>query len=192
MIKTTTKLFTLFALATLSNFNFADHEQGFFVGGNVALVSSDTYAEQNNSDKEVNIPSLELVAGYKYNNWLGLDLRYGNGIASQEEDITDGSVDYSVSSYQSFYYRPEILNKEAKLYFLIGYTSFEASAEATTDDGSGETVVETTFSESGTSYGIGAGWFVGDDLVVNLEYRQLVDTDEETFSVVTFGADYRF
>ncbi len=176
------------ALLFLCKLAVADQKKGFFAGGNAAYVSSDAMT----AGDKIDIPSAELVAGYKYNPWVGIDLRYGLGVNDREESgLTAGeTIEYSVDSYQSIYYRPEITNKEAKLYFLIGYTTLDTTAE--TFDSDDTSTAKTDFSESGTSYGLGAGWFVGDELVINVEYRQLLDKDEDEFSVITFGADYRF
>ncbi|MFL0804121.1 MAG: porin family protein [Agarilytica sp.] len=182
-------LLNLAALLFLCKVAVADQDKGFFVGGNAAYVSSD--ANVANGDK-VDIPAIELVAGYKYNPWVGIDLRFGQGINERQESGASAgeTIEYGVDSYQSIYYRPEITNKEAKLYFLIGYTTLDTTAE--TFDSDDVSTAETDYSESGTSYGLGAGWFVGNELVINVEYRQLLDKDEDEFSVITFGADYRF
>ncbi len=184
-------LLNLAALLFLCKVAVADQNKGFFVGGNAAYVSSDANIAGIDGEK-VDIPSAELVAGYKYNPWVGIDLRYGQGVNERQEPgaISGETIEYSVDSYQSIYYRPEITNKEAKLYFLIGYTTLDTTAE--TFDSDDASTGKTDFSESGTSYGLGAGWFVGDELVINVEYRQLLDKDEDEFSVITFGADYRF
>lgn len=187
---------TIFLLALIwAHFALADHDRGFFAGGNAAYISTESLSN-NNEDSSIDITSLELVAGYKYNPWLGIDIRYGTGISKREESVTvtgNPSIvgaEYGIDGYQSVYYRPEITNKEAKLYFLLGYTAIDATVDML--DTNDDVIDETDFSESGTSYGLGAGWFVGDELVINVEYRQLLDKDEDEFSVITFGADYRF
>lgn len=190
------KLSLLLTLILCGNIAFADQNKGFFAGGNVAYIASDSFADAFGEDDEITISAFELATGYKYNTWLGVDLRYGSGINEHEESLTGdtNSIEFGIDSYQSIYYRPEIVNDEAKLYFLIGYTTLDATVEVFSVDA--ETDVETSektkFSESGPSYGVGAGWFVGDDLVINVEYRQLLDKDEDEFSVITLGADYRF
>ncbi|MFL0800123.1 MAG: porin family protein [Agarilytica sp.] len=184
-------LLNLAALLFLCKVAVAEQNKGFFAGGNAAYISSDAYVSDPDGEK-VDTISAELVAGYKYNDWLGIDLRYGLGVNDRQEPgaNTGETIEYAVDSYQSIYYRPEIINKEAKLYFLIGYTTLDTAAE--TFDSDNAPVSKVDYSESGTSYGLGAGWFVGDELVINVEYRQLLDKDEDEFSVITFGADYRF
>lgn len=181
----------------LSTTTLADHERGFFVGANIAYVSSKSLADSGELDQnKVELPALELVAGYKYNGWLGLDLRFGGGTTNRDfssESAAISRVEYSLDSYQSFYYRPEITNSEAKLYFLIGYSEVDVESEGFTAESGGETSSgKSSFSESGTSYGLGAGWFVNDRVNVNVEYRELLDTDDDEFGVLTLGADFRF
>lgn len=184
----------LLALILCGNIAFADQNNGFFVGGNAAYISSDTFVEINSEEEKIDVTlsAIELVAGYKYNSWLGIDLRYGSSLSDHDESISADTLisgfEYSIDSYQSIYYRPEITNKEAKLYFLLGYTTLDATTETLRSDGD----ITVEYSESGTSYGMGAGWFVGDDLVINVEYRQLLDKEEDEFSIITLGADYRF
>ncbi len=173
----------------------ADHARGPYIGGNIAYVSTESIVPANANEDKIELPALELVGGYKYNGWLGIDVRYGLGLSDRDQALTgaSGSVEYSIDSYQSFYYRPEVVNREAKLYFLFGYTTVDATTESFTGTGDAATSNgEVSYSESGTSYGMGAGWFVGDTIVVNVEYRQLLDDKDEEFSVVTLGADYRF
>ncbi len=188
------RLLPLFA-ALLCSIAFADHARGPYVGGNAAYTSTKSIVPANANENKIKLPALELVAGYKYNGWLGVDVRYGLGMASRDQAFTGntGHVEYKLDSYQSFYYRPEIVNSEAKLYFLLGYTTIDATTESFTGTGDAATSDgEISYSESGTSYGMGVGWFIGREMVINVEYRQLLDQDAEEFSVVTFGADYRF
>ncbi len=187
---------TFILLALLwSSFSFCDHERGFFAGGNAAYISTESLTG-GDEESDVDMTAFEVVAGYKYNSWLGIDVRYGTGVTDRETSVSVSGnanitgAEFGVDGYQSVYYRPEITNNEAKLYFLLGYTTLDASVELL--DANDDAVSESDFSESGTSYGLGAGWFVGDELVINVEYRQLLDKDEEEFSIITFGADYRF
>lgn len=188
------KYSALLALILCGNIAFADQNNGFFVGGNAAYISSDTFVNTGTEAEkfDITLSAIELVAGYKYNPWLGIDLRYGSSLSDHEDSINGAApiqgFEYSINSYQSIYYRPEITNREAKLYFLLGYTTLDATTETLSSDGD----FSVEYSESGTSYGMGAGWFIGDDLVINVEYRQLLDKEEEEFSIITLGADYRF
>jgi len=169
----------------------ADHRQGFFAGANISYLSSDSIIVSPTDDDEVNIFGLELVGGYKYNSWLGVDVRLGAGLSEQGlASAAGGSFDYSVDGYQSIYYRPEMINTEAKIYALLGYTTIDVTVEQ--KDDSNTVISEADNSESGTSYGLGVGWFAGEDITINLEYRMLIDKDEDEFSVATFGFDYRF
>lgn len=178
----------------------ADHDRGFFIGAFGAYISNEVLVSDRADQNEVGHPAIELVAGYKFSPWLGVDIRYGDATTERSlsaiPDIANpaaGRFEYRIDSYQSVYYRPEITNREAKLYLLLGYTQLDAQVEEFVADGGGETRVNVVdYSESGLAYGIGAGWFVDDFFTINAEYRMLLDEDENEFSIITLGADYRF
>jgi len=185
------------ALAALSclpaSYATADQQRGFFAGGAFSYTSSETFTQAPTSKDKIELPAFELVGGYKFNSLLGVDIRVGAGLnerdLSSSNDASD-SIEYKIDSYQSIYYRPEIINREARLYGLIGYSKLEATADfLDTDDNS---LSEVEISESGLSYGLGVGWFVDRRVNVNLEYRMLLDEDEDEFSALTVGLDYRF
>jgi len=176
----------------------ADHNRGFFLGGNASYISNEILVTDRVDEDEVKHPGIELVAGYKFNTWLGVDIRYGDASADRNfstiQDTTTpnpGNIEYSLDAFQSFYYRPEFTNTEAKLYFLLGYTQIDARVEESAL-GNDTPVSVTDYSESGLSYGLGVGWFVDTHWNINIEYRMLLDEDENEFSIVTLGADYRF
>ena len=164
----------------------ADHERGFFVGGTVTYIKGEELPETAGNSDKVEVPGLEIVAGYKYNGLLGADVRYGGGLGDDELGATEtgDQVEYSVDSYYAVYYRPELTNPEAKLYGLLGYASVDGTLEITD--------TETDFSDSGISVGLGAGWFIDDTLTFNVELRRLIDEDSGAFDIGTMGLDYRF
>ena len=96
-----------------------------------------------------------------------------------------------MGNYFSLYYRAELVNEEARLYALLGYSSVDASRQSVNLAEGVEDTQKLDFSEDGFSYGIGIGWFVDINVTMNVEYRILIDTDEQDFDVVTFGFDYR-
>lgn len=186
--KTPILLITLSALSTLAH---ADHKRGLYLGGALALVDSDSIVSTDATRDSVDLPALELMAGYKHNGWLGLELRYGMGTGERDLSTSTAgeSLVYSVDSSQSIYWRPEITNAESKLYFLLGHSKVNLVEELKVND---QQTAENDFSVSGLSYGLGAGWFFDEHININIEYRVLVDDDETEFSAASLSVDYRF
>lgn len=175
----------------------ADQNRGWFAGGAFVYTSVDTtnFEGSLGNEDSIELPALELSGGYKYNGWLGVDVRYALGMSSRtlsavDETNTVASVEYEVDGYTAFYWRPEITNNEARLYFLLGQASVDI--DSTNKDADGNKVSSAKVSESGTSYGFGMGWFMKKRMNFNIEYRALVDKDEVEVDVVTAGIDYRF
>ncbi len=171
-----------------------EQNNSVFVGAGISYVTSESLVEESTDEKELSFAAAEFVAGYKFNRFLGLDVRLGAGTNEKRVDAAEAETadrfEFSVDGYQSIYYRPELSNREAKLYALIGYTQLDLAVSLF--DSTGGLLASNTTSESGSSYGLGAGWFVGDDININLEYRMLLDSDEQEFEIVTLGFDYRF
>lgn len=184
-------LIWIVALSSPWGLAHADHKRGFYVGSQVGLVASDPIISTDATRNTLDLPAVELVFGYKYNGLLGLELRYGVGSGERDLSTTNANerLDYSIDSIQGIYYRPEITNAESKLYFLIGHAEVNATETFSVD---GSQSVDSEYSVSGLSYGLGAGWFVNKNLTINVEYRALVDDDETEFDAATIGFDYRF
>ena len=185
----------IFALNLLASGVYADHARGFYAGGIGSFINCDTLVNLEANRDAIDLPAVEINVGYKYNNWLGVELRYGLGLDERELYVAASGSDpagtgqYNLDSFHSVYLRSEITNNEAKLYFLLGNTSIDATEELVVD-GVPQGAVKS--SASGLSYGIGAGWFVDDHLNVNLEYRSLIDKADTTYSAASLSVDYRF
>ena len=168
----------------------ASRDRGFFLGGGFSLVDVGVVDFYDNS---VEFKSGELVGGYKYNAYLGFDVRYGLSMTDEIVSIgTDPNtgrevgVDASLDSFISYYYRPEIANDIARLYLLIGQSSVTVSRENQELGISGEA------SESGFSYGVGFSLWLNKRFDVTLEYRQLLKTEFDSFASSGVGLLYRF
>jgi opacity protein-like surface antigen len=180
-------IFMLFSVVVL-----ADNNQGFYAGAGASVTMFD--------DEVVDVDNahaFELVGGYKYNAWLGVDLRVGKGISAGESDTyfvgsneMDGRLKREVDNYYSVYYKPEVINDEAKLYLLIGYTSMDFSEEIDAADGT--RVSSVSGSESGASYGIGVGFMINKQVNFNIEYRTLPDEGSHDPAMASANFDYRF
>lgn len=180
-------IFMLFSVVVL-----ADNNQGFYAGAGASVTMFD--------DEVVDVDNahaFELVGGYKYNAWLGVDLRVGKGISAGESDTyfvgsneMNGRLKREVDNYYSVYYKPEVINDEAKLYLLIGYTSMDFSEEIDAADGT--RVFSVSGSESGASYGIGVGFIINKQVNFNIEYRTLPDEGSHDPAMASANFDYRF
>lgn len=180
-------IFMLFSVVVL-----ADNNQGFYAGAGASVTMFDD--ELVDVD---NAHAFELVGGYKYNAWLGVDLRVGKGISAGESDTyfigsdeMNGRLKREVDNYYSVYYKPEVINDEAKLYLLIGYTSMDFSEEIDAADGT--RVSSVSGSESGASYGIGIGFIINKQVNFNIEYRTLPDERDSDPAMASANFDYRF
>ena len=167
----------------------ASRARGFFVGTGFSLVD---VGVDDFFENRVNFKGAEIIAGYKYNNYLGLDLRYGLSPAKESffagEDPETGRDlvnEAELERFISYYFRPEIANDIAKLYLLLGQTS----VTITTEDENG---VKTTSDESGSSWGVGFGLWVNRKFDVTFEYRQLLTTELESFTTNAVNIEYRF
>ncbi|MFT5083136.1 MAG: opacity protein-like surface antigen [Lentisphaeria bacterium] len=118
------------------------------------------------------------------NGFLSFEGRLGLGTCDETATINDvistSSMDYS----GSIYWRPEWANERAKLYGLLGY-----SIVSVTNTTGG---TDSTNSESGLSYGGGAGFTFYEDWNLNFEYRWILNNDENEFSALGASVDYCF
>lgn len=186
------KVLVALVLSVLSVCVAADNARGFYVGGGVGFVMyDDDVIEVRNSR------SAEIFGGYKYNSLLGLEVRAGQGVAAGKSDTypdpanadaeLPGDLERELGSYYSIYYKPELINDEAKLYLLLGYMEMDS-----TETVSG--VSDVSVSESGASYGIGIGFVVTEKLNFNIEYRTLPESSANDIETTMASAnfDYRF
>lgn len=184
------------ALVLLASPALADNNRGFYAGIGGGVVTGDDRTPYDDAE----MPVVEFTAGYKYNGLLGVEARLGAGLKDdrdissdyfldeQEADASLSEIEREVKTYTALYYRPEITNEVARLYGLFGYA--ELDTQVTRWQGNTDTQAEDSL--SGTSYGLGMGWFVNKRLNFNIEYRQLVKTDNYRFETYTLQWDYRF
>jgi len=168
----------------------ASKDQGVYVGGGVSLINVGVRDPFSN---EVNFKAGELMIGYKYNAYLGAEIRTGKNLQketlavnSQDTGLRD-SVESSIDLYTSVYYRAELANEIAKVYLLLGQSRVTTTLEF---DESGRDTIEAT--DSGFSYGIGFGLWIDERMNLNVEYKNLVDTETDSFTGASITADYRF
>jgi opacity protein-like surface antigen len=190
----------IFALSLLAVPALADNTKGFYAGlGESFTNNHDDFAvfDVNASISAKNIKSNEIFGGYKYNDYLGAEVRYGSGtdaakgvLFSADHQSVTGEVDAEVGKYKSIYYRPEMVNEEAKLYGLLGYTQLDTTV--TTKDATGKELTSVAKSYSGFSYGVGIGFVFADRFNINFEYKNICKDLYDKANTATINLDYRF
>lgn len=188
------KLFFAVLLSMISVSVTADNVNGFYVGAGAGAL------DIQDEEFEIGRPrTVEILGGYKYNNtWGGLELRMGKGISTGDGYTTyevgsatlEGDIEREIGNYYSVYYRPELINDEAKLYALLGYTQIDYTESLLAADGTQVAVSET--SDSGASYGIGVGFVLNPRFNFNIEYRNIMDGITNKPNFISANIDYRF
>ena len=79
-------LLTSTCLLLISSVAFADQKRGFYVGGAGAYISSESFVSTLDQEDKVYLPALELVGGYRYNNFVGVDVRFAMGTVDQDSN----------------------------------------------------------------------------------------------------------
>lgn len=176
---------TLIALACglMAGATSADNIQGWYAGGGVSYLDSGVSTDDNRS---LGFSALEFMGGYKFKPYLGAELRVGTGFSSENGTVDEQNRDYSLSNYTSVYYRIESVNQIAKLYGLFGFSNISIDVD------NNETGTSSSNSDSGASWGIGAGFITGPKTNINFEYRTILSNSDNDFSGMTINYDYRF
>ncbi|RYY77265.1 MAG: porin family protein [Gammaproteobacteria bacterium] len=188
------KKLCILALSLLALPVLADNNRGFYLGIGGASIKD----EQDGVNNVSRLRAVEFFGGYKYNNALGAELRIGSGqkegtstnYADSNGNVLSRNLVRDIDSYQSIYYKPELVNDEAKLYALIGYTHLSTSGKVTGADGA--TIYDIDDSASGLSYGVGVGFVVNEHFNVNFEYRNICKDISNKPNLAAVNIDYRF
>lgn len=188
------KKLCILALSLLALPALADNNRGFYLGAGVASID-DT---QDGVDNVSQIRAAELFGGYKYNAALGIELRLGNGQTTgtstryfdAQGALQTGTLERDIGGYQSLYYKPELVNDEAKLYALLGYTNVNSSGKIM--DSTGKLVRSSRGSASGYSYGIGVGFVINEHFNINIEYKNICEEISGKPNLASLNVDYRF
>jgi opacity protein-like surface antigen len=160
--------------------SFADANEGFYSG---AAISRWQY-KQLAPAADARLETFELNAGFWFHPLLSAEVRAGTGLGDREAEVGTTPWELNLDYFTSVYWRPEWVNNGAKLYGLVGYSQVQLSADAPTQS------IE--LSDSGLSFGVGVGFTYQPDVKLNVEWKQLVDTDGFEISGFTAGLDYRF
>ncbi|MFO1368341.1 MAG: porin family protein [Marinagarivorans sp.] len=180
------KLLLAAALSTFACAASADDR--FYAGGNVAFWNYD----EGSHDVKFNVSSVEGVVGFNVWEMINIEGRLGVGLEGSTETVeyvtdntknppttTKGPTKLNLDNYASLYIKPELKNEIATVYALLGYTSASASTE--------NKDFNRDLDISGFSFGLGMGFYVTDDALVNIEYRKLVQDSDYTFDGFSLG-----
>ncbi len=173
----------------------ADNKHGFYVGvGGASLKQT-----KDEAGEDISARAVEFLGGYKYNGALGVELRIGQGGSAGTADTTyvgsDGAaqkrkLEYEIGSYTSLYYKPELVNDEAKLYALLGYTQISTTLKSS--DSANSAASSKDVSASGYSYGIGVGFVINEHFNINFEYKNVCEELSNRPNLTSINIDYRF
>jgi opacity protein-like surface antigen len=190
------KKLCVLALSLLALPALADNNRGFYLGAGLSSIKD----YQDGVDNVSQIRAAELFGGYKYNDALGIELRLGSGQSTGTTNVyfdstgalQAGNLEREIDSYQSIYYRPELVNDEARLYALIGYTHLSSSGRVL--DSAGKEIAGQTKdgSASGLSYGLGIGFVINEHFNINFEYKNICEDISGKPNLASVNLDYRF
>lgn len=169
------------ALTLLAIPALADNNKGFYLGVGASSVND----EQDAPIDTTSIRTVELFGGYKYNDALGIELRLGSG--AKEGISKDKTIERDIGNYQSIYYKPELVNDDAKLYALIGYTKISTTLKNTSLTPSTEDK-----DYSGVSYGVGIGFVINEKFNINFEDKNICEDLYDKPNTASVNFDYRF
>lgn len=180
------KRFAIMALALFALSAHAQDEQksGWRVGLGAAFTEFST--EDSNFDDSQT--GFNLSAGYRFNNWLGLEGGYLN-TSDFEARFPAGSSPSSASiAYQGFYaagigYIP-LPGDEIDLYLKAGF--FDFNSQLTIDGG-----VSSSARTDGALVGGGAILHISDNFGIKAEFDYF-DIDEADLWTVILGLEYMF
>ncbi len=193
-----------FALALLAMPTLADNNRGFYVGIGAAGIDDrqDLTLRTNGMTlgDTTAIRTGELISGYKYNDVLVAEIRIGSSVRPGKGfdfTVAPGSavpkeqIERDIGNYESIYYRPEMVNDEAKLYALLGYTKTSSSLTRKDLQGKAE-LGKVSTSYSGASYGIGISFVIDEHFNINFEYKNICDGLYNKPNMSSVNIDYRF
>ncbi len=169
------------ALASTAIAAVADNREGFYAGGGITYINSGVAASDGG---DIGFTTIEFYGGYKYNDYIGGELRVGTGLNGDDNTVNDVVFENSISHYESIYYRIESINQVAKIYGLLGYTNLEVDIDSPTGTDSG--------SDSGASWGVGVGFVTSPNMNLNFEYKTILQSGDNDFTGISVNLDYRF
>ncbi len=182
----------LFLVLALSSFSL--HAAGYkaFFGGGYSMASIEVDGEvlgAEASTVEFNMSALDMAGGMMLNEFLAIEGRLGLGVANDEKTVAisvlEPKVKTKLTRYYGLYLRPQYSQERFQVYGLLGLAgaNIEMAIEDTNAYDSGE--------DSGLSYGLGVGFSPEGSLFFNIEYMNMIDSDDYTFSGVNLRVEFK-
>nr|WP_246624650.1 porin family protein [Oceanobacter mangrovi] len=149
---------------------------GYITAGHNRL----TYSESGLAD--FNAQAIEGAIGYKYDPYIGTELRYGLGLNDDEHSGFKLDPDYyfqlmAVPSYP--------INPRISVFGALGFTMFNATA-------TGGGVAANDFTDTGISWGFGASFKFTPDWGMKIEYDNMLSTGRYDLTGFSARATYTF
>ena len=166
----------------------AERRYGLYIGAGAAFINTDAI---DAFEQDVNFQAGEIIGG-SYWRWLGIEVRRGTSF--EDETVNLGNdpdtnalivAESRLDDYQSQYLRLQFANDVARIYGLYGNSTVNTTAVFSDQSFN-------RLTSSGASYGLGAGVDVSEHLAFNLEYRVLLSSEDNTFSMLGMNVDFRF
>jgi hypothetical protein len=190
------KNLSLFILLSVSCSAVAESKLGLssfdvYVGAGGSIIGVDAV---DSFQKDVKFKAGEVLGGVAWR-WIGVEARYG--LSLMDESVSLGPdpdtqinqfAELGIDSYESIYLRLQLENKYGRVYALYGESEVTVSSLIETLDGP----VTSLNTATGDSYGIGVGIPINDHLNFNVEAKNLIDNEDDTFTQVSIGVDFHF
>lgn len=159
--------------ATLSTSAFADTTPGFYLGANAGTASIDTDGYDNTTMAGIKI-------GYEFENRFAIEFQTLSGESDYQSGSYSGDTDFDTLALYGVWRSGGDLFFKSKLGFLKEEVKITAKSGANT--------VSAEADDSGLSFGLGVGYRITDQIIVEAEYT-LIEADIDAF---TLGLAYKF
>lgn len=207
------KKLLLIALSTVAVSAHA-WEPEIYVGANGAAWQYD----HSVASKDFTINSLEVVAGLRLTDYIGIEARFGAGMNTARSDkitgydfsgdnpatpnvdestpgrVTIDSYEVEAGGYGSFYFKPMISNEKATLYGLLGYTSIQIEQSGTQAGTVAGDPPPVNFddTEGDLSYGIGVSFKMTERTEITAEWKKLINAADFDMRGGSIGFIYQY
>ena len=144
-------------------------------------------------DDDALFDGLGVRLGYQLSDIVGVELRTGTGLGTDDVDIgtlgfrAEVELDYYAGAYVRAGYP---VSETVSAYAIAGFTHAEFSSELL---GANLTLdIDLVDSESDVSYGLGIDVTANEDITLNLEVMRYMDTGDIKIDGASFGMSFRF
>ncbi|TVZ37320.1 opacity protein-like surface antigen [Alteromonadaceae bacterium 2753L.S.0a.02] len=179
---------TAFLASTLLTANAMAGQQGAFFGGgfNFANIKTENIGEYS-------LNAIDIAGGFMLNEFFGLEARLGTGVSSDSKNVNPGTIllNYEVktkiTNYWGLFVRPQFQAEHFQGYLLLGYGG--ADVNMSSPDLPEE--FQLNGSDSGASWGAGAGFSPDGNLFFNVEFMNYIDSKDYEFTGINLRAEFK-